>query len=256
MYSDATDNKVLRLDVKTVKEAYENKLPGLFIMPEIYFGYQANKTNTERGNLKDFKFVEVVEIVKKAFQDYHVVQPVINQDTTVIVAPDNWNRIIPERFKRFIPQLRYIPFSLILHHKVDNAQLLKKLIPPRNALEIIQKDKLLIQLSKKDMLLSLKGHNNNYKGFQMVPDQNTPEIFKRFDFINQSIGGLGLTSRSGRRKSRRSGQNKLTRRSRSNSSGQRNNKIIKKKKTKTKKPSKSIKIKSYIDVMKAFKNRK
>ena len=255
---DGIDTHVMRLQVDDIKSVYDNRLPGVFVIPDVYVGYQP-RGDGNRGNLRVYKYVEVVQLVRLAFTG-NVVQSAIDEGTTLIIAPDNWDRGIPARFNRFADQLHFLPFSLVLHKDVDSRAKLRKLVPPRNALEIIRSDSILVQLSKKDMLMSLPG-NSYSDGPQLTPDKNVPDKFKDFNFTNQSVGKVIVNSRSGRRrtstkKSKNSERSRSRSRSRSRNSLRKNSrgKKNKSKAISTKQAKKnSTQVKSYLAVMRAFK---
>ena len=80
----------------------------------------------------------------------NVVSPVSNERVTVVVAPNSWNRALPAAYSRFLDQSSLSPFSLILHPDVVDERQIRKLVPAKQAVMVMQQMKTLDKLSDAD----------------------------------------------------------------------------------------------------------
>ncbi len=102
---------------------------------EKFFGYVADPLlPISQWKLVEFAQNQVRDKVMETLgitQDF--LQSEINDETTLLIVPDSWDRSLPEAAKRFNGRLMYLPFSYILHPSVSNPSDMLQLKAPLDA---------------------------------------------------------------------------------------------------------------------------
>jgi hypothetical protein len=92
------------------------------------------------GILREYPREEVEkEVITTLGITQTFVEPAITQDTTLLIVPDHWNRVLPAAARQYKQNLSYLPFSFILYPKVtDEHKMLQLQAPPDAAYRIME----------------------------------------------------------------------------------------------------------------------
>lgn len=147
-----------------------------FIVRKSFYGYEPPAKSeglTEYDHtglrLREFFLPEVIDYVKKAFGSKVFIDDQISSSTNLLIVPDNWDRRLPMSAIMYAKNLKYIPFSFVLHPSVRNRKNVRSLMVPRDAKYQILHNKTsenekatyfeLKEVSPDDIIQSLKGWN-------------------------------------------------------------------------------------------------
>lgn len=191
--------KAVRLDTKKISDLTQNGvekgyISGIYVVPGVVY---VGKDPTSK-DLKIYKYTDVVDIVNSVFG--HVAQMDIDSSTVLIIAPDNWDRMLPPHQARYASKLRYMPFYVVLHNQIADLDKLKKLKTPSNALSIIKREELLKALSKNDMLMALPNSGTSLS--MELPPDDLPDEFSNFTFSTTVNSRRGRDKRSSVKKNK------------------------------------------------------
>ena len=191
---DSVSDTVMQLSWKKLADEFQLKvLPNVYVIPpdthNIYIGFDPidvddpQNTYVQPTELKRYNYREVVTAVEKVFKDKVKVSPNISVETSLIVAPDRWDRRLAMKYAKYAGNLDAVPFSLILHAGTANADQYKSLIPPKNALEIMRSNKTLKLLDLSNMLINLSITDPSHKshnGLHFEEPNDLPTDFTQF----------------------------------------------------------------------------
>jgi hypothetical protein len=194
----AVSNTVMQLASQSASQPtvhkYQTRVaPNIYVVPEtethIYYGYKpiimADNTRKPPTELGYYSYAQVKDIVEKTFDGKIKVSGVIDRGTSIIISADHWDRRLPIRYKMFAEQLDAVPWSTILHAGVTTVEEYRKLIPPLNAGEIIQKDNELTQLFQHNMLIHLPVSQRHGGQNRRIPE-STDLPFKNFQWYTDT----------------------------------------------------------------------
>lgn len=181
--------------------------PYVYIIDDVY-----PVCDDSRENLKYMLKPQVQTYVEEILGSH--VQPEITDDTTILVAPDHWQRLISSKYQHLVRQLRVLPFSVIYHHEKD-LKAYKKLIPPTDWQQRLIEQELIEELYKKKMLLALPGQSGGR--ISISHGQILSEGTIKPDKLPEGTEGFSFDSFA-RNKRRKSSKKKTTSRRRRKSS--------------------------------------
>ena len=215
--NESSQTEVLRVNATDVAAAFADHAPSIHVIKGDYIAYDPNDPTT----LRRYKHTDVVRICKdtlgrkdSADTATEIISPTIGPATTILVAPDHWDRRLPARHARFAEQLSVLPFSIVIHSsdgkKVTSKKAYRKLIPPKAAAQLMMEDRLIEKLSPSDILL-LPGSSNSAGGDHAsgldlggVTDDGIADALRGLTFSAPMRRRKRSSKRSSKRKSRKS----------------------------------------------------
>jgi len=107
----------------------------VYIVAQNFYG-----KDPKTGILREYPREEVEkEVITTLGITKTFVEPAITQDTTLLIVPDHWNRVLPGAARQYKQNLSYLPFSFILYPKVtDEHKMLQLQAPPDAAYRIME----------------------------------------------------------------------------------------------------------------------
>jgi hypothetical protein len=119
--------------VKNLADLYNHRV--YIFQREKFFGYVADPSlPISQWKLVEFAQNQVRDKVMETLgitQDF--LQSEINDETTLLIVPDSWDRTLPKAASQFNGRLMYLPFSYILHPSVANPSDMLQLKAPLDA---------------------------------------------------------------------------------------------------------------------------
>jgi hypothetical protein len=190
---DSVSETVMRLSVEKLQDNFRNRFtPNIYVVPpdstNIYVGFKPMKksdSDTQPTELHRYNYRDVVSRVEEVFGKNVQVSSDIRAETSLIVAPDRWDRKLPLKFAKYAGNLDAIPFSVVLHAGQATTESYKKLIPPKNALSIMRSNKALKLLDMSNMIVNMpvSGHRlTSHSGLHFQEPNDLPPDFAEGNF--------------------------------------------------------------------------
>jgi hypothetical protein len=110
----------------------------IFFPNRRFYGYDPEARTGDYSShglkLRQFSRDEVKEIVKKVFKPENVLfDESITAQTNLLIVPDHWDHMLPVSARQYRKDVKYLPFSHVLHASVSGSNNVQSLIPPVDA---------------------------------------------------------------------------------------------------------------------------